>query len=110
VGRRHDEGAIEWCGDGIDGGGIPEGAPDVASRPKAIYPPLADGDWPAEIADMLPGFAGRLNVCRVMAHDLALLRSWAGFRDHVVVRSALGAQRSEVAILRVRHRLGASYE
>ncbi|PWC36011.1 carboxymuconolactone decarboxylase [Azospirillum sp. TSO35-2] len=59
---------------------------------------------------MLGGFAGRLNVYRVMAHNPALLRSWAAFRDHVVVRNALGPQRSEVAILRTGHRLGASYE
>jgi alkylhydroperoxidase family enzyme len=90
--------------------GNPSGKPDVGSGLETPYPPLADAEWPAEIADMLSGFAGRLNVYRVMAHNPALLRSWAGFRDYVVVRNALGAQRSEIAILRVGHRLGASYE
>ncbi len=80
------------------------------AAPDTPYQPLSDADWPPELADMLPGFAGRLNVYRVMAHNPALLRSWAGFRDHVVVKNALGPQRSEVAILRTGHRLGAPYE
>lgn len=72
--------------------------------------PLSDADWPEEIAAMKHGFAGGLNVYRTMAHHPALLRAWAGLRDHVVVRTSLGRQRSEVAILRTGHRLGSTYE
>jgi len=77
---------------------------------QSPYPPLTATDWPAEIADMEAGFAGRLNVYRVMAHHPALLRAWAGLRQHVVRDTALGAERSEVVILRTGHRLGAAYE
>ncbi len=72
--------------------------------------PIPDEDWPEDIADLRAGFAGRLNVYRVMAHHPALLRSWTAFRNHVVLENALGAQRSEVVILRVGLRLGSEYE
>ncbi|GAB4387498.1 carboxymuconolactone decarboxylase family protein [Albidovulum sp.] len=72
--------------------------------------PLSDADWPPEIADMLDGFAGRLNVYRTMAHHPALLRAWADLREHVVNRSTLGRTLLEVVILRTGHRLGSSYE
>jgi alkylhydroperoxidase family enzyme len=77
---------------------------------QSPYPPLTGADWPTEVADLEAGFAGRLNVYRVMAHHPALLRAWAGLRQHVVRDSALGAERSEVVILRTGHRLGAPYE
>lgn len=73
-------------------------------------PPLADTEWPAAIAQMRQGFAGKLNVYRVMAHHPALLSAWSALRQHVVVGNALGPQRSEVAILRTGHRLGSEYE
>lgn len=73
-------------------------------------PPLSDADWPAAIADLQAGFAGRLNVYRVMAHHPALLRAWAPLRQHVVLDSALGPERSEVVILRAAHRMGSAYE
>ncbi len=73
-------------------------------------PPLTDADWPGDIADMLNGFAGGLNVYRTMAHHPALLRAWAELRDHVVNQSSLGPQYSEVVILRTGLRLGSSYE
>lgn len=73
-------------------------------------PPLGDEDWPEEIADMLGGFAGGLNVYRTMAHHPALLRAWAGLRDHVVNRTSLGRERAEVVILRTGLRLGSDYE
>lgn len=73
-------------------------------------PPLTKADWPQDIADMQTGFAGRLNVYRVMAHHPALMRAWAPLRAHVVQGNALGAQRSEVVILRTGHRAGAAYE
>lgn len=72
--------------------------------------PLPDTAWPAETADMLSGFAGRLNVYRTMAHHPALLRSWANLREHIVNRSALGQNDLEVVILRTGHRLGSGYE
>ena len=72
--------------------------------------PLADADWPEEIADMQAGFAGGLNVYRTMAHNPALLRAWANLREHVVNRSVLGSQRSELVILRTGVNLGSSYE
>ncbi|HSF64139.1 MAG TPA: carboxymuconolactone decarboxylase family protein [Paracoccaceae bacterium] len=71
---------------------------------------MSKADWPQDIADMQTGFAGRLNVYRVMAHHPALMRAWAPLRAHVVQDNALGAQRSEVVILRTGHRAGAAYE
>jgi 4-carboxymuconolactone decarboxylase len=73
-------------------------------------PPLDDDHWPAEIADLGTGFAGQLNVYRVMAHHPALLRAWAPLRQHIVKDSALGPARSEVVILRAAHRMGSAYE
>ena len=73
-------------------------------------PPLTVTDWPQDLADMQTGFAGRLNVYRVMAHHPALVRAWAPLREHVVLKNSLGAQRSEVVILRTGHRAGAAYE
>jgi len=66
--------------------------------------------WPEDLADMRQGFAGRLNVYGIMANHPALLRSWSGFREHVVVKNALGPQPSEVVILRTGVRLGSDYE
>ncbi len=74
------------------------------------FAPIGDEDWPAEIAGMRDGFAGRLNVYRTMAHDPRLLRAWAPLRQHIVVDNALGTQRSEIVILRTGHRAGAAYE
>lgn len=73
-------------------------------------PPLDDAHWPEAVADMRKGFAGGLNVYRTMAHHPALLRAWAGLRDHVVMRTTLGRELSEVTILRTGVRLGSSYE
>lgn len=73
-------------------------------------PPLRDEQWPDEIADLREGFAGALNVYRVMAHHPALLRAWAPLRQHVVRETSLGPERSEVVILRTAHRLGSAYE
>lgn len=74
------------------------------------FPPLSDPDWPEALSDLKGGFATRLNVYRVMAHRPELLRAWAPLRDHVVVQTALGAELSEVAILRTGHHMGSSYE
>lgn len=73
-------------------------------------PPISDADWPQEIADLSGGFAGQLNVYRTMAHDPALLRAWAGLRQHIVRDSALGLELVEVVILRTGLRLNARYE
>ena len=74
------------------------------------FAPIPDSDWP-EAADALrTGFAGRLNVYRVMAHNPALLNAWAPLRQHVVIDNALGNDRSEVVILRTGHNLGSPYE
>ncbi len=73
-------------------------------------PPIDDGGWPAEIHDLRGGFAGALNVYRVMAHHPDLLRAWAPLRQHIVKDTALGSERSEVVILRIGHRFGSDYE
>jgi len=72
--------------------------------------PLSDAEWPGGIADMLPGFAGRLDIYRVMAHHPALLRAWSDLRQHVVIDTALGPEFSEVVILRTGLRHGSDYE
>ncbi|ATX66731.1 carboxymuconolactone decarboxylase family protein [Roseinatronobacter bogoriensis] len=74
------------------------------------FPPITDANWPAEISDMRTGFAGQLNVYRVMAHHPALLRAWSGLREHIVNNTALGRERAEVVILRLAHRLSSGYE
>jgi alkylhydroperoxidase family enzyme len=77
---------------------------------QAPCQPLSDADWPEDIADLRSDFAGALNVYRVMAHHPGLLRAWSALRQHVVVDSALGTERSEVVILRTAHRFGSAYE
>lgn len=72
--------------------------------------PIADADWPSQIDDMLPGFAGKLNVYRTMAHHPALLRAWANLRHHLVLESSLPADLQELVILRTGHRWGSAYE
>ncbi len=72
--------------------------------------PLRDADWPEAVDDLRAGFAGRLNVYRVMAHHPDLLSAFAGLRGHVVQNTALGPERAEVVILRLAHRLGSAYE
>lgn len=81
---------------------------DAVDQP--LLPPLADTEWPAEVAHLLPGFAGRLNVYRVMAHNPALLAAWERLRNHIVIDSALTQQQSEIVILRTGHRWNALYE
>ncbi|MBW6417601.1 carboxymuconolactone decarboxylase family protein [Celeribacter sp. PS-C1] len=82
-------------------------APDKTPEPIA---PLTDDVWPEEIAELRAGFAGALNVYRTMAHHPELLRAWAPLRQHLVKDSTLGAQNSEIVILRTGVRLGSSYE
>lgn len=72
--------------------------------------PLPDQDWPEEARDLLAGFAGKLNVYRVMAHHPELLAAWAPLRRHIVLATSLGRENSEVVILHTAHRFGSAYE
>lgn len=74
------------------------------------FAPFTDAEWPGEIADLRDGFAGQLNVYRLMAHHPKLLRAWVNLRTHIVQHSALGPERAEVVILRLAYRLGSRYE
>ena len=76
------------------------------SMPTMIDPAA----WPEPLSRLRSGFAGQLNVYRVMAHHPALLIAWETFRNHVVLDNALGRQGSEVVILRTAHRWGSAYE
>lgn len=80
----------------------------MTDTPK--FPPVQNADWPAAAAHLMDGFAGRLNVYRTMAHHPELLTAWAPLRQHVVLDNVLGAQLSEVVILRTGVRLGSPYE
>ena len=62
--------------------------------------PLGDDEWPIALTTLRDSFATSLNVYRVMARHPPLLQSWTDLRDHIVLRSALGAERAEVVILR----------
>ena len=72
--------------------------------------PLGDEDWPAELQHMLPGFAGKLNVYRLMAHHPPLLSAWADLRRHIVLENRLKPRELEIVILRTGHRLKSAYE
>ncbi len=73
-------------------------------------PPLNTADWPPSLAAMRTGFAGQLNVYKVMAHHPALLTAWASLRQHVVIDSTLSRRQSEIVILRVGRRWDSMYE
>lgn len=75
-----------------------------------VLSPIADEDWPPSLSQVRHSFAGRLNVYRTMARHPALLAAWAPLREHVVVKTALGQQLSEIVILRTGYRLGSTYE
>jgi hypothetical protein len=72
--------------------------------------PLTDAQWPPELADLLTGFAGGLNVYRVMAHHPALVRAWKDLRTHIVTQNALTPEQQEIVILRAGHRFDSAYE
>lgn len=72
--------------------------------------PLTNSEWPESVAELREGFAGRLNVYRMMAHHPDLLAAWAPLREHVVHQRAMSDQQSEVVILRTGHNLHAPYE
>jgi 4-carboxymuconolactone decarboxylase len=68
--------------------------------------PLCDDRLPGD----LPGFAARLNVYRVMAHNPNLVRAFAGLRGHVVLGGTLTEMQKEIVILRTGHHWGSAYE
>jgi alkylhydroperoxidase family enzyme len=73
-------------------------------------PPLTDAEWPKDLTALLAGFAGKLNVYRVMAYHPGLLKSWETLRNHVVLDNALGLVDQEIVILRAGFRWGSGYE
>lgn len=75
-----------------------------------VLSPISDEDWPPSLSQMRHSFAGQLNVYRTMARHPTLLAAWAPLREHVVVKTALGKQLSEIVILRTGYRLGSTYE
>lgn len=82
---------------------------DPASSPLRLTP-LADADWPMTATHLREGFAGRLNIYRVMAHRPELLTAWETLRNHVVLANALPASSLEHVILRTGFRWGSRYE
>ncbi|MFP7571580.1 carboxymuconolactone decarboxylase family protein [Marivita sp. S2033] len=78
--------------------------------PAENFQPIPDKDWPDALAEFRGGFLGSANVYRVMAHHPALVRAWAQLRQHVVVDTTLGHERSEIVILRAATHLGSEYE
>lgn len=74
------------------------------------FTPLSDAEWPAEIASLRSGFAGTLNVYRVMARNAPLLAAWENLRNHVVLAGNLPPREKEIVILRTGFRLGSHYE
>lgn len=72
--------------------------------------PLPADAWPEALADLQDEFAGRLNVYRTMAHHPALVRAWTALRQHVVLDTSLGRDRSEVVILRAATHMKSNYE
>ena len=66
-----------------------------------VLAPLTDAEWPPELADLRQGFAGNLNVYRVMAHNPALLRAWENLRGHIVTANALNPQQQSMADARL---------
>lgn len=71
---------------------------------------VTDETWPDQLADMREGPLGRLNVYRMMAHHPPLLRAWSALREHLVARSSLSPQQSELAILRTGWHWRSRYE
>lgn len=81
------------------------------SKPvHARLQPINTADWSDDLADLRSAFFGQTNVYRVMAHHPALLRAWTALRQHIVVDTTLGQDRSEIAILRAATRTASPYE
>lgn len=77
---------------------------------QSLLPPLDPAAWPEAIGDLRGSFAGRLNVYKVMANHPRLLAAWVPLRNHLVASNALGAELTEIAILRIGYRLDCAYE
>ena len=77
---------------------------------RSILQPVDPSTWPQTIAGLTDGFAGQLNVYKVMANNPGLLAAWTPLRDHLVAANALGPELSEIAILRIGLRLDCAYE
>ena len=72
--------------------------------------PMPEAEW-APQADSVRDLLGEvLNVHRVMAHHPELLAAWAPLRQHVAAGSSLSPRFRELAILRLAHRMGVTYE
>ena len=82
----------------------------MTDLPKSQLSPLSNEMWPTAIDDLASQFAGRLNVYRVMAHNPALVRAWVDLRQHIVLDTSLGRERSEIVILRAATHLKSDYE
>jgi 4-carboxymuconolactone decarboxylase len=72
--------------------------------------PVGDAEWPPSIATLKDGFAGRLNVYRVLAHHPELLSAWAPLREQVVRRNSLPARLQELIVLRTAYHAASAYE
>ncbi len=71
---------------------------------------MPEAEW-APQADSVRDLLGEvLNVHRVMAHHPELLAAWAPLRQHVAAGSSLSPRFRELAILRLAHRMGVTYE
>ena len=78
--------------------------------PPPVVPLVSDEQWPAEVAHLRQGFAGALNVYRVMAHHPRLLAAWEALRNHIVLGSTLSPRHLEIVILRIGHHWSSEYE
>ena len=76
--------------------------PRLSPLPEAHWAPPADA-----VRDLLGDV---LNVHRVMAHHPDLLAAWAPLRRHIATGSSLSPRSRELAILRLAHRMGVTYE
>ncbi len=72
--------------------------------------PIDPTDWPEVLAEYRSTFFGEANVYKVMAHHPALLKAWANLRQHVVINTSLGREKSEIVILRAAAKTGSNYE
>ena len=77
-------------------------------------PPLAEDEWPEEVADILRGarnLVGHdMNFFSTMARHPKLYRSWARFGNQVRLKSSLPSRDRELLILRVGWLCQAGYE
>lgn len=75
-----------------------------------LLKPVPDLEWPPAIESLRQGFAGQLNVYRVMAHHPDLLAAWAPLREQVVRKNSLSPRLQELVVLRTAHHGRSAYE